>query len=328
MRFKDFYIISEVTQVGFQEIENKNLFGPVYHGTTDTNMANILKSGFKYEIGDARTGGTSHGYEISDYALGIPAPVHHLGYGVYFTQNESIAKQYQGSGKKLTAFYLDVPRITDINFASPNTMMKWWQSNCYDMPTLKSLNDKSKQEIAEIRIQSTKNLTDCLKAKYDAVLFKGKGLRSLLDGNQICVFDPSRIYLFNPQLNAENEFLLKDRVKLKGLPVAVEILGSRPAHRKELFDYLFNTTSNKIYSVKIDPKSIQKIIDFYVPQLRNIVLTNPNYEDILSRIMQNTGLQKEQAVDQYLNNYLSNSIKLNMPESLLEKKIPKGQRIK
>jgi hypothetical protein len=44
--------------------------------------------------------------------------------------------------------------------------------------------------------------------------------------------------------------------------------------------------------------------------------------------MQNFSLNKEEAVNKYLDNYLSNSIKLNTPESLLEKKIPKGQRVK
>lgn len=329
MQFKEFFLFNEVTQVGFQEIKAKNLFGPVYHGTTETNMADILKSGFRYEVGDARTGNTSHGYEIDDYAQGIPAPVHHLGYGVYFTQNESIAKQYQGSGKKLTAFYLDIiPKMIEINFASPNTMMKWWQTNCYDMPSLQSLRDKSKIEIAQMRIESTKKLTECLKTKYDAVLFKGKGFRSLLDGNQICVFDPSRIYMFNPQLNSENDFMLGDRVKLKGLPVAVEILSSRDNLRKDLFDYLFGTTSNKFYSVKIDSKSIQKIKDFYIPQLKNVLTDNPDFAELVSGIMQNFSLNKEEAVNKYLDNYLSNSIKLNTPESLLEKKIPKGQRVK
>jgi hypothetical protein len=330
MQFKDFLILNEVSQVGYQEIQAKKLFGPVYHGTNESNIKNILQSGFKFEIGDARTGSTAHGYEINDYAQGIPAPVHHLGYGVYFTQIANIAKKYQRSGKKLINFYLDIPRFTEINFALPNNMMKWWKANCYDMPPLNYLKSKSIDEIKSMRIESTKKLTECLSSQYDAVIYKGKGIRSLLDGNQICVYDASKIYMFNPELNLQNEFMPGDRVKLKEVQVAAEILSSRDnkSLRKNLLDVLFGMNSKKLYTVKIDSKSMNKIQDFFYPKIKHILLSDPQYQEFLEKQMQNFLINsKEEAADRYSLFWLKNMIKLNMPESLIEKKIPKGQRL-
>ena len=110
MNFKDFMNLTEVAQIGFQDVEKMRLIGPFYHGTTEDKLNSILKSGFKVFVGKTREGDIRHGYSLQEYAQGKPAPVHHLGYGIYLTQNLSIAKQYQGSGKNIKTFYINAPR--------------------------------------------------------------------------------------------------------------------------------------------------------------------------------------------------------------------------
>jgi hypothetical protein len=161
------------------------MFGPVYHGSTQENLKNIEDTGFEIRVGGEREGGISHGYlNVPYYTGGDPAPIHHLGYGIYFTTVKSIAKRFnRGTVKGLKEYYLDVKNIEEINFASPKRMMDWWKSNGYNL--VKTNGD---------RVEATKLLTDNLKSKYDAVWFKGKGIRSLLDGDQIVVFDVNNIY--------------------------------------------------------------------------------------------------------------------------------------
>lgn len=156
--------------------------GPLYHGAPPETVDIIRSDGFKWEEGEARTDGTSHGYMNSNYHNGCSPPVHHLGYGIYFTQSKAIAKDYgYGSMRNVIEVYiLKGSRYADINFGAPNTMMKWWVANGYNC------------ELAKIdRIAATKGLTEQLASRYDAVLFRGKGLRRLLDGNQLCVYNPS-----------------------------------------------------------------------------------------------------------------------------------------
>lgn len=156
--------------------------GPLYHGAAPDVAPMILEQGFKWEEGEARSGGTSHGYESSDYFNGCPPPVHHLGYGIYFSQVKAIAKDQFGYGSirnVVEVYILKGSRLTEINFGAPRTMMKWWNANGYDCGLAKT-----------DRIGATKGLTDTLASRYDAVLFKGKGLRRLLDGNQVCVYNP------------------------------------------------------------------------------------------------------------------------------------------
>ncbi|RTK95535.1 MAG: hypothetical protein EKK64_06850 [Neisseriaceae bacterium] len=328
MNFKNWQILSELTQVGYQEVQNKKLFGPVYHGTTEESMSNIMTGGFKVFSGQARTGDVRHGYILQEYADGKPAPVHHLGYGIYFTQSKSIFKQYQGSGKGMKEFYLDVPRIETINFASPNTMMKWWVKNGYDMPKLKELSNYAPSQVEEIRIKATQNMTNKIKQNYDAILFKGKGLYSLLDGNQICVYDPSRIYLLNQELNDENEIFPGDKVKLKNIKGAVIVQDKRPKkYRFDIMDKILNQNSNYIYTVKIDSKTLQLLKDTYQEQARSIIENDPEVAEFLTNRMQNLNMSKEEAIQSYLDYYFSKSIALNFPERLLEKKVKKGSRI-
>lgn len=192
-----YLVVSEVKKISLQEAHDKNLFGPVWHGTSPESREQIKKSGFKIFIGHPRSGDISNGYQASSYAEGKPAPIHHLGFGIYFTTTKSIAKNFnEGSISGLKEYYLDVPRLETINFGSVNTMMKWWVKNGYDIPAIYPIQDHNMtaDKIDKMRLKATKKLTDTLSSKFDAVWFKGKSLKRLLDGDQICVFDTSRIY--------------------------------------------------------------------------------------------------------------------------------------
>ena len=177
--------------ISLQEARDRKLFGPVYHGTTESNRETINQEGFKYFEEETGSASTSHGYGTSEYAQGAPPPIHHLGFCVYFTTSKAIAKRFNGgSVKGLVEYYVDVPRMETINFASPKTMMQWWVKNGYDPQLAKA-----------DRVAATKRLTETLRARFDAVWFKGKGLHKLLDGDQVGVFDPDRVYKIDPKLS-------------------------------------------------------------------------------------------------------------------------------
>jgi len=189
---------SHIPKVSQQQAEDKRMFGPVWHGTTSDRKEKIEEEGFKIFIGGEREGNISHGYENSNYYGNIPAPIHHLGYGIYFTTSKAIVKQYNvGSAKGLKTYYLDVPNLETINFGIPKTMMKWWIENGYNYTEMM----EKYKDTNKARIEATKNLTNQLKSKYDAVWFKGKGIRRLLDGDQICVFDTKNIYQLDISLS-------------------------------------------------------------------------------------------------------------------------------
>jgi len=189
--------------ISLQAAKDKNFFGPVYHGSSSAGRENIEKHGFKVIKG--KDEGAVHGYNISNYSSGKPAPVHHLGYGVYFTTVKAIAKKFNlDTGRGLIEYYLDVPRIQQINFASPNTMMKWWIENGYDFDWKNIQGDQnfSNPNVEKERLRATERLTQTLKSKYDAVWFKGKTLYTALDGDQICVYEPEdRIFKIDPKLS-------------------------------------------------------------------------------------------------------------------------------
>jgi len=208
-----------VKKISKQDAIDRGLFGPVYHGTHETAREAITKEGFKVHVGSERSGDISHGYQASSYAEGKPAPVHHIGYGAYFTTVKAIAKSFnQGSLKGLKEYYLDIPKLETINFGAQGTMMKWWVKNGYDMPSVYPLKpDMSQRDVADLRVKATVNLTDNLKSKWDAVWFKGKGINRLLDGDQIVVFDPARIYEVDKSLSGEFEVGSKVRRKSDGM---------------------------------------------------------------------------------------------------------------
>ncbi len=186
-----------------QEAKDQNMFGPIYHGTTSDAREKINEEGYSIQIEERR-----NGYETSDYYGGIPAPVHHLGYGVYFTTAKNIAKMYnENSVKGLNEIYLNSQNILTINFGAESTMMKWWRQNGYDMKPLSHYKNSNNwnYEIEKDRIQSTHNLTNNLKSQYDAVWFKGKGIRRLLDGDQICVYNLELLCAIDYSLSQEGE---------------------------------------------------------------------------------------------------------------------------
>jgi hypothetical protein len=174
-----------VPAVTTEEARERKLFGPVWHGSSDAGREKIAREGFKVIIGTSRTDDTEHGYPYQPYTRGgkTPAPIHHLGFGVYFTTSKTIAKHFNNESMTgLVTYYLDIPRLETINFASANNMMKWWIAQGYDAALAESGLDGW--------MKATKQLTANLASKWDAVWFKGK----LLDGDQVCVFDPKRIY--------------------------------------------------------------------------------------------------------------------------------------
>lgn len=180
---------SSLKTISSQRAIDRNYFGPVYHGTTQENIQSIKSFGF--DINRSKNDPTN-GYIDGPYSYvtgNIPAPLHHLGFGIYFTTSLSIAKKYNNSSVKgLMRFYLNIPRLEIINFAAPRTMMKWWIANGYNY-------DETKD-----RYKSTINLTKNLKSQYDAVWFKGKTLWSTLDGDQLCVYKTSSIFLVDDTL--------------------------------------------------------------------------------------------------------------------------------
>ena len=187
----------KLNYISLQDAVSKKFFGPVYHGSTQENLNNIKDNDFVIPIGNSREKDVRNGYDNKSYGnTGALPPIHHLGYGVYFTTVKAIAKQYNGGTTKgLKEYYLDIPRIEEINFASPKNMMKWWISNGYD------------PELAKTdRVEATKILTDNLKQKFDAVYFKGKSMSGrLLDGNQIVVFDTNNIYQVDKTISKGKE---------------------------------------------------------------------------------------------------------------------------
>lgn len=189
----------QLNKISLQTAVDRQMFGPVYHGTTEENRQEIEKDGFKVFIGADRGENIRHGYPGERaYAQGAPPPIHHLGYGIYFTTVKTIAKRFNvDSERGLKTYYLDIPRLATINFASQNTMMEWWIKNGYD-PELAKQGQQG-------RIDATLKLTENLKKNYDAVWFKGKTIYKVLDGDQIVVFDPSRIYQIDNTLSDDFE---------------------------------------------------------------------------------------------------------------------------
>lgn len=196
-------------KISLQQAVDRRLFGPVYHGTDSDKIEKIDREGFKIFVGHERSGDVAQGYETSNYYEGIPAPIHHLGFGVYFTTTKSIAKKFaHGTTTGMRTYFLDVPRLETINFGANRTMMKWWRDNGYDykitpettfggMRTDWGGTKNTLPAIREERVRATVHMTEYLKSHYDAVWFKGKGMYKLLDGDQVCVYDTSKIYVFD-----------------------------------------------------------------------------------------------------------------------------------
>lgn len=209
-------------KISMQQAMDNNLFGPVWHGTKQEHLPKIGDEGFRVIMGMYGDEGTSHGYDFRDFHEGIPAPVHHLGFGVYFTTTKSIAKKYAyGSVKGMKTYYLDVPRMEEINFGGARTMMKWWIENGYDFKPPYDPKDKNtmfdRDAILRVnleRFRATKNMTDVLKSQWDAVWYKGGGFRRMED-EQICVYDPSNIFEIDLSLSKGFDIGAKVRAKYR-----------------------------------------------------------------------------------------------------------------
>jgi len=176
-----------------QFAKDNDFFGPVWHGTSQQGQEIINREGFKVFYGNRANlaTGIANGYDDRPYHDGIPAPIHHLGFGVYFTTVMAIAKNFNlGTTKGLATYYIATKSNDVINFGATGTMMKWWIKNGYD-PKIAKLD----------RVLATRLLTDRLKSQFDSVWFKGKGLYRLLDGDQLCVYDPDIIYKIDNTLS-------------------------------------------------------------------------------------------------------------------------------
>lgn len=222
MKLLDIILEAAVPEITTNEAVQKNMFGPVFHGTSESGRENISKNGF-IVVDDEKAELKANGYQASNYADGKPAPIHHLGYGVYFTTKKAIAKNYNGQSQKgLKPYYIDSQRIETINFGSPNTMMKWWVANGYDF-SWDNVPGKSFINCEKERIRATKNLTTTLKSRCDAVYYKGSGLYKLLDGDQICVFNPSgKIYSIND--SDVKGLIIGGKVKIKSLDEVLPLI--------------------------------------------------------------------------------------------------------
>jgi len=184
IKLKSLLCEAKVPKISLQQALDNKLFGPVYHGTTEANREKIDQEGFKVITGLYNTSGMSQGYSGDEYGYtGAPPPVHHLGYGAYFTTVRSIAKRFAGdTAKGMKTYFLDIPNREEINWGSPRTMMKWWVQNGYD-PILANRGEAG-------RYIATVKMTENLKSKWDAVWYKGKSIYRLLDGDQVCVYEP------------------------------------------------------------------------------------------------------------------------------------------
>lgn len=174
---------AKVPMISLQQAKDMNLFGPVYHGTSQDKLSKIGDEGFKVFVGIHGSSGISNGYQSGNYSHNAPPPIHHLGFGIYFTTVLAIAKKFSGgTARGLKVYYLKVPKLETINFGSPNTMMKWWIKNGYEPEVA------NRGELG--RYKATVDMTNNLKSHWDAVWYKGKGIHRLLDGDQVCVFEP------------------------------------------------------------------------------------------------------------------------------------------
>lgn len=282
-----------------QQAVNRQLFGPVYHGTSQENWELIKQEGFKTIVGLASSGEVRNGYDLrntptSGYAFGLPPPVHHLGYGIYFTTSKLIAKTFnEGSLRGLIEFYLNVPRLGTINFGAPNTMMKWWMSYGYDMP--KDWVRMRRQTVEELRVKATMTMTKQIRKEYDAVWYKGRGVHRLLDGDQICVYDPRRIYAIDPKLAkslevgsrvTHNQRILPTHYNIRGevhtyIPppnIRGTILDKRPIP-PEYWNAWEERVAKQGFSLPPLPKDIGKAKNWYTIQWSKGG-TNYNYTDL------------------------------------------------
>jgi len=323
--------------------EAKKMVGPVYHGSTETNRQLIKYQGFQFFKEPPRQGNVRHGFELKgNYPeTDAPPPIHFLGYGVYFSISKGQAAKYNvkkdnfGSGSKtgLIPYYINAPRLEELNLASPKKMMAWWKENGYNMPPIEHLQNQmlSKEEIEELWIKETDNLTKTLSSKWDAVHFIGKGFGSLLDGNQICVYNPENICVIDeksePELDAGNGVFIKigDRVQIKGTTATGIIANMKAADYTD--DVWHKIVSNFNYFITLDQsKNIDQIKAVYADKLREALKI-----DKFNKIRFQNGLEHdptmtfEKSTESCLNWQFR--LPLRLPSSLVGRVLAKDERV-
>ena len=236
MRIEDIIVLeakhSVIPSITLQQAHDNKFFGPVYHGSSESGHENIHSQGFKAQA-DYR----AHGYQTSAYANNMPAPIHHLGYGTYFTTVKAIAKSFNnGTVRNLETFYLNIPNHETINFASPNTMMKWWIQHSYDFSwdNIQGEKNFSNPNIMHERERATHSLTQHLASQYDAVWFKGKTIYKALDGDQVCVFQPS------------NKVFRVDNSSIDSIQMGAKVRCQSVEHCKEIVMQKWNLTPDQL----------------------------------------------------------------------------------
>lgn len=344
---QQYFDFMKVNRISPSEARQKKMFGPVWHGTTEEGKKSITRQGFNIFVGGARTGSVQHGYELRDYYDGIPAPVHHLGYGVYFTTSKTNAKKFNwGTTKGLIDYYLNVPRLKVINWGSPKTMMKWWIENGYnmkpigwqmgqtgtfhDIKVMGSVPKDRPEEIEKRRVQATINMTNVLKSKFDAVWYKGKGFGKLLDGDQVCVYDLNNIYQLDWSMEPEHQegkipppgtrFVVKGTEKAMGVVESSHESTKSPEYDE--WGKFLGPSSHYLWLSKFnDPDD--ELYKVYAPQMAKAI--SP---ELKQRIMDNMQLDEKGAIDYFLDNRLRKYIKRNFPLNLVGKVLKKGERLK
>jgi len=367
LNFKQWLIaeMAQVKKVSPDLVREKRMFGPLYHGTTAEKRDAIEREGFKFfkgvghwgtrSIGVDSNDNVSNGYPFEPYSASsgiyIPPPIHHLGFGVYFTTSVTIGKKYnQGSGKGLKPYYLKASKVETINWGAANTMMKWWKANGYNMPSFPQMKEDPKLQDHKSKIerwiQETDNLTKTLSSKFDAVHYKGKGMRTLLDGDQVCVYDVDNVVeidnSLSPKLRArDNTYIgIGDRFKILGVPAAGTALsfrvGGNDDWRYVVWRKLLRANFDYLMGVKLDKKTMLAIKEVYYEGMIKVLIdevrTNPIFSAWIERAKEVLGSQSafdpiEQVAKSQAERIFGDLLQSQFPSGLVEKILKPRERI-
>lgn len=311
--------MAQVQRISPEEAKSKKMFGPVYHGTSSEKRQSIAQDGFKLFKGLPRTGDISNGYQKGNYADNAPPPIHHLGFGIYLTTKPSIAKQYNlGTSSGLIPYYIYAPRMEIINYGAPNTMMKWWRANGYT-----GTNNMSEEQW----MKATEDLTNNLASKYDAVWFKGKGLRTLLDGDQIVVFNPDNIYQLDnslsPGYDTGNGTIIRpqDRVLLKNTKITVKVSGIEPLTREDYWKDILGPSRLALIT-NISAKQVEQIKSIYFEPFKKSLEKHMDDAAIQNRLQT---MGPKDALNHYAT-YFFNVLNRQMPSALVDRVLKPRER--
>jgi hypothetical protein len=175
-------------------------------------------------------------------------------------------------------------------------------------------------------------MTDRLKAKYDAVWFKGKGMFKLLDGDQICVYNPNLIFKYNKDLDrGTNDLIPGDRFVVKDTKISSEIVNVRKNEIKYRDLWSFVIGDSPYYLItKLKSAEIEIIKNTYYNDLYQVGMQfGDEIIGIKNRVTGVNGqpMPKEMAVKEYINYVLGSGLRVNFPSSLVGKILKKGERV-